>query len=216
MIFPAEGIEFLKELSENNQKDWFHTNKKAYEESIKEPAKTFASAVVHGLEELLAAPIEHKIFRINRDLRFSKDKTPYNTHMRFAFWQNAAAKPMATPAYYLSIEPNHWMLGAGCLQMPAPMLATFRSKLKSSDQATELNNLTAALLSTGMELSEPELKRTPHGIEPSHPEEIHMRRKGIVCWHKQEQTKPTDIDATQILTTATAMAPLYRWLRALE
>lgn len=216
MIFPADSVDFLQNLANNNQKNWFDANKKAYEKTVKEPAKNFAAAVTHGLEELLEPPFEHKVFRINRDLRFSKDKTPYNTHMRFAFWQNTTAKPMATPAYYLSIEPSSWMLGAGCLQMPAPMLTAFRTKLKSTDQASKLNNLTTALLATGMELSEPELKRTPHGIEPTHPEAIHMRRKGIVCWHKQEQAKPTDITATQILTTATAMAPFYRWLRALE
>ncbi len=215
-MFPAAGVTFLEELSANNHKDWFLAHKQTYEAAIKEPSKEFASAIAHGLEDILGGPLNHKIFRLNRDLRFSKDKTPYNTHMRFAFWQNSAAKPMATPAFYLSIEANQWMLGTGCLQMPGAMLASFRAAMKAEDKATKLNSLITGLTNSGKDLSEPELKRTPHGIDPTHPEETHMRRKGLVCWHREEQNIPADITAEQILTAATAMAPLYHWLRALE
>lgn len=216
MIFPKEGVTFLKNLAANNTRDWFQAQKSTYEQTVREPTKEFAAAIAHGLEGMLGVPLEYKVFRINRDLRFSKDKTPYNTHIRIAFWQNSTAKPMTTPSFYLSIEADHWVLGAGCLQMPAKMLSSFRATLKKETKAAKFNDLLQNLLGAGKTLSDPELKRLLHGIDPTHPEESHMRRKGLVCWHREEQETPTDITAKKILTTATAMAPLYHWLKALE
>lgn len=215
MLFPTDGVEFLRSLSENNSKEWFHANKAHYETYIKDPAKNLAAAVSDGLEMELGGPVEHKIFRINRDLRFSKDKTPYNTHVRFSFWQNANEKPMNTPAFHVSIEPFGLIVGMGCMLMPPTMLSRFRTALKTPSHADEFAMLLTPLTSKGAALNEPELKRVPEGIEPDHPHAEHMRRKGLACWHPAQKAD-TAITAPQILAAAEGFIPLYSWLKKLE
>lgn len=216
MLFPAEGIEFLRDLKSNNDRVWFQDNKKSYDTYVKEPAKQFAAAVCSGLEERLKTNINHKIFRINRDLRFSKDKTPYNTHMRFSFWMNGTAKPMLTPAFHVSLEPDLCIVGGGCLQFPAEMLCVFRANLKSPSSAEKLNSILSSLTEKGAELSEPELKRPPQGIAADHPEAEHMRRKGVACWYRQEITAPAPVTASHILEKTSTLEPFITWLQSLE
>lgn len=79
--FTTETLEFLEQLKHNNNRDWFQQNKSVYDTSVKNPAKAFAIAMEGELERLCGEPHKAKIFRINRDIRFSKDKTPYNSHI---------------------------------------------------------------------------------------------------------------------------------------
>ena len=79
-MFEKDFIDFFKELAQNNNKEWFDSNRKRYESSIKKPFKEFISKLISEIQlhdsEVLIEP-KDAIFRINRDIRFSKDKTPY-------------------------------------------------------------------------------------------------------------------------------------------
>jgi len=83
--FPGDALTFLQDLRANNERAWFNEHKKTYETAIKQPAEAFCRAMATALETLTDQPHGHKIFRIHRDVRFSKDKTPYNTHLHIAF-----------------------------------------------------------------------------------------------------------------------------------
>jgi len=74
MQFPFEGIKFLQDLEKNNRRDWFAKNKGTYHTQVQEPSAALRVALVEALSGLVGSPIEAKTFRLNRDLRFSKDK----------------------------------------------------------------------------------------------------------------------------------------------
>jgi len=103
--FPKAGVKFLKDLEKNNSRDWFTGNKKIYEEVLKVPAEMFLAEVQQGLEKKLGGEVVAKLFRIHRDVRFSKDKTPYNTHVRMAFFGKPGATGQGTHSgFYFSLD----------------------------------------------------------------------------------------------------------------
>jgi len=210
MLFPAEGRTFLQDLAANNNRDWFQANKKAYETHVKKPAALLAEAISEGLAAQTGTPFSHKIFRINRDVRFSADKTPYNTHVRFAFWpsNSTAEKPMTGTCFFLSIEANEWVTGCGCMQMPPEQLTTFRASLDNPKQAAELNKILATLAKEGFTAKDPELKRVPSGFDKDHAEAEHLKRKSLSVW-KTYDGNADDITADDILSGFKLMQPLY-------
>lgn len=110
-----EILSFLKELAKNNHKDWMHEHKKQYQGNEKE-LKSFYATIENGLNE--TDQIEKvKVFRINRDIRFSKDKTPYNVHRSVSFSRAGAHR---RGGYYLRIEPGNKSAIAGGFFSPEP------------------------------------------------------------------------------------------------
>lgn len=108
--FTKDYVKFLKDLAANNNRDWFHENKKRYEESIKKPFEEFVQAVIDRLAKhdkaLKDADPKKCIFRIHRDIRFSKDKTPYKTNMS-AVITPGGRKDMDSVGIYLEMGPEH-------------------------------------------------------------------------------------------------------------
>lgn len=83
-FFTQDYLDFFRELTENNQREWFHANKKRYENAVKKPFNAFVQHMidrVHAVDNRVIITPKDAIFRINRDIRFSADKTPYKTHM---------------------------------------------------------------------------------------------------------------------------------------
>jgi uncharacterized protein (TIGR02453 family) len=107
IYFSKDFISFFSELEKNNNREWFHENKKRYETSVKEPFENFVGGLIGKLSdvypEMMITPKE-VIFRINRDIRFSKDKSPYKTHMA-ALVSPGGRKDKTTPAMY--VQANH-------------------------------------------------------------------------------------------------------------
>ena len=84
--FPKEGLKFLASLKRNNRREWFTQHKSLYQEAVEAPAKAFAFEMEEHLATLTKRPMSGKVFRISRDVRFRKDKTPYNTHVHMSFF----------------------------------------------------------------------------------------------------------------------------------
>jgi len=106
-------LEFLTQLKENNDRDWFATNKKAFETEQKF-AKTFFTSVGEQLGKIDS--IERlQIFRIYRDVRFSKNKAPFKNHFSVGFTRT---KPLLRGGYYLHIEPGASFVGGGFGNLP--------------------------------------------------------------------------------------------------
>ncbi|MCK7613512.1 DUF2461 domain-containing protein [Roseibium sediminicola] len=182
--FEPETFRFLENLAANNSKEWFEANKVDYQRAIKKPADQFRPALQGALEELTGRALASKQFRINRDLRFSKDKTPYNTHIRMAFWPTGTAfegKDAQPPSFFLSIEADHIRLGTGCMAFSKPVLGKYLSALETGG-GDEVAALLTQLQKKEFELSEPDLAKAPRGFPKDHPHAELARHKGLGVW----------------------------------
>ncbi len=130
--FNNDFLAFLAELKENNERPWFQENKKRYEQEVKEPFKSFVETLISEMGDLIPGMefLEAKacIFRIYRDIRFSKDKTPYKEHVSAAI-VSGGRKEMIKPGMYLQISSNEMRLYSGCYQADKNQLRAIRSAI---------------------------------------------------------------------------------------
>ena len=141
---PKDFLPFLKDLKKNNNREWFHANKKRYESSLKEPFKELVGDVIKLIQK--SEPdiqIEPKdgIFRINRDIRFSKDKSPYKTNVG-AIISAKGKKQKDYPGYYLHIEGGNLMIGGGMYFVQTPDLKKMREHIAA--EMTRFNKIIKA------------------------------------------------------------------------
>lgn len=131
--FTQDFLDFFKELAANNHKDWFHENKKRYEKSVKEPFDLFVKDLIAEIKkhdpELDLEP-KDCVMRINRDIRFAKDKTPYNTH-RTAIVSRGGRKDKSVPGIYLRFSPEKIGILGGCYGPSTEQLSDIRSTISS-------------------------------------------------------------------------------------
>ncbi len=122
--------EFFKELDQNNNKAWFHANKKRYEHDVKGPFLDLLSDLIPVLREWDSRILQDEkkaMFRINRDVRFSKDKTPYHTLLKAGFSPNG--KKSMLPGYYLGISADTIHVGGGLFNVKPPELKIVRQHI---------------------------------------------------------------------------------------
>ena len=119
-MLETSTLKFLKDLNKNNNKAWFDANRKAYD-AAKESFETFVASVIQELgksdKEIAALKAKECMFRINRDVRFSKDKSPYKTNMGASIKRGGKKSPYA--GYYFHLEPGKSFVGGG-VWMPDP------------------------------------------------------------------------------------------------
>lgn len=129
--FTTEYNAFLKELAANNNREWFHENKKRYEKSVKEPFKKFVEDLilrVNKLDPTVKIKPQQAIFRIHRDIRFSKDKTPYKTS-NSAIIAKDGRKGMHNPGMYIEVGPEHIRVYGGLYMPDKDLLYAIRKKI---------------------------------------------------------------------------------------
>lgn len=127
---------FFEDLEENNRKEWFHANKKRYENDVKGPFLKLLDSLLTILAEWdsrIPDDAKKALFRINRDIRFSKDKSPYNTIMKAGFSPNG--KKSVFPGYYLGIDKDDIHVGGGLFMIKAPELKKVRELIKSDTES---------------------------------------------------------------------------------
>lgn len=180
--FPKDALAFLTELKANNRKDWFASNKPRYEAAIKLPAQAFTEAVCFRMKAMTDRDWHAKIFRIYRDVRFSKDKTPYNAHLHILFREEGRSTGL-----FFGLRPNELVLGAGVFKFDDVQLPTYRAAV-ASPKGAELADLIAGYQSAGLRLNDPPLKRVPKGFPTDHPRADLLKRKGLALW--QDRTDP--------------------------
>lgn len=177
--FSTETLAFLGDLAGNNTKEWFAANRGTYEQAVKNPAAWFVDAVVAELGAQTDRPWAGRIFRIHRDLRFSKDKTPYNTHVHISFQPSGSAK--GGPALMFGLEPGSLVLGAGAMGFSPGVLSRWRDVIDGAD-GKALADILARLETDGARLGEIELKRVPAPYPSDHPRGALLRRKSLTAW----------------------------------
>jgi len=218
--FPDPRGDFFLALALHNDRDWFQSHRAEYEQGWAAPMAALLGEVREGLlgaygRRGLSDP---KVFRIHRDVRFSKDKTPYKTHV--AGWipleTGRAASPGATPAaMYLQVGVDARFTGSGCWTLEPDALKRFRSALLDSRRGAALARRLDVLAAEGFSCSSAEsLVRVPAGVDPDHPRAELLRMKGLVV-------DPGDVPSRLItrpdlagwlVDKARAAAPVVTWL----
>ena len=140
--FPKDFFGFFNELKKNNNRTWFNANKQRYRESVVQPMGDYISAMAPRLESISpfynADPRPHggSMFRIYRDTRFSKDKTPYKTHAACHF-RHSAGRDAHAPGFYLHIETDSISMGGGIWRPPSKQLGLIREFIADNPSAWE-------------------------------------------------------------------------------
>jgi len=218
--FQPETFRFLSDLAANNSREWFEANKADYQSAVKKPADRFRPALQDALADLTAHPFASKQFRINRDLRFSKDKTPYNTHIRMAFWPTGAAfegKDAQPPSFFLSIEADHIRFGTGCMAFSKPVLGSYLHALEAGG-GDEISALLAQVRAKAFESSDPDLAKAPRGFPKDHAHADLARHKGLAVWKTLPDTRAVlgDGAVAKLVESWTPTLPFWRYLLDLQ
>ncbi|MBI3933849.1 MAG: DUF2461 domain-containing protein [Acidobacteria bacterium] len=177
--FPREGVAFLRQLKRNNNRDWFQSHKEAYERLVRAPMEEMVLSIGEAFRriapEMVADP-RVSIYRIYRDTRFSKDKTPYKTHVAAVFPVRGLPKNSG-PGLYFHVSPEEVLIGGG-IYMPEPELlravreqiAAHPKKFLAIVEGTQFRKAFG-------ELEGEQLKTNPKGFTPNHEAIRYLRYK---------------------------------------
>jgi uncharacterized protein (TIGR02453 family) len=218
--FRPELIEFLKHLGANNTREWFQQHRLEYEHFLLEPAREFVLAMGERFSQLDAAihaePRVHgSIFAINRDTRFSTDKTPYKTYLDLWFWQGDGPS-RERPGYFLRLMPECLVLGAGMHAFSPAVLERYRQAVVDPARGAGLEAAAEALRQyPGVELDGGRTyKRVPPGLPADHPRAEWLRHSSLFA--ACEQPVPDRLFSDQFPSLCfeqfERLAPLQRWL----
>lgn len=190
--FDRHLFAFLRELAENNDRDWFQARRELYEDAVVEPSLAFIAAFGPRLKRIsphfdaIPKKTGGSLFRIYRDTRFSKDKTPYKTHVGIHF-RHKQAKDVHAPGFYLHLEPSKSFVGAGIWHPDGEALTQIRAAI--DDQPTAWRRASGARLQRSFELAGDSLKRAPKDYDPEHPLIEDLKRKDFIAVHRLTQNR---------------------------
>jgi len=162
-----KGIQFLKDLKVNNTKVWFEDHRYIWEHEIRIPTESFVEEMGETLQ-ILVPSINYKaktnksLFKIYRDVRFSKDKTPIKSKIGLLWWQGNGHR-MQSSCFYMHFDKDEYFIASGLRSFKQPMLKTYREYLKDENQREKLHKILDALKLKGYDLPEPQFKRLPRG-----------------------------------------------------
>lgn len=220
--FSPALFQFIRDLSANNNRDWFQANKARFEADVREPMLRFISDfgphLAHISERFEANPRKAggSMFRIHRDVRFSKDKRPYKTNVGAQF-RHEAGRDAHAPGFYLHLEPGGVFVGVG-LWRPEPAVAANIRQAMVDDPESWLEASRSDAFVADWRLSGESLKRPPRGFDKEHPLIEDLKRKDYIAVHELADAAVFDADFLARFTgLCTSSAPLMRWLcRAVE
>ena len=209
-------LEFLGALKTNNNRDWFQKNKKAYNDA-KENFESFIQEVIDEVIEfdpiLKGLEARSCIFRINRDIRFSHDKSPYKTNMGAFIVRGGRKNGDKFTGYYIHAEPGNCFIAGGAYMPPAPWLNAIREKI---DEETArflkiINDPVFRKYFGGIEGEK--LKKAPKGYPPDHPHVELLKHKSFLVMHEVPEKKFLDEGFfDQAVTVCRAMKPFNDFL----
>ena len=206
--FPPEALQFLRDLARHNNRDWFQARKPVFEEQVKRPMRQLVEALNAELgrfaPEYVTDP-DKAIYRIYRDTRFSKDKTPYKEHIAASFFRQGTG-PHKHGGYYLQVSHKEAAVGGG-VYMPEPdVLLAIREHIAQHHHELRKILSAAAVRRLLGELHGDRLTRVPKGFCADHPAADLLRFKQFLLF--------TTLDAA-IVTTPKLFTELEKRFRAL-
>ena len=171
---------FFRELAENNNREWFTANKERYIEEVRDPLLDFVEAFGDKLEKISSSvvadprPNGGSLFRIYRDTRFSKNKSPYKTYAGMTF-HHVDGRDVAAPGFYLHLEPGRVFTAAGMWHPATDSLKQIRDAIVEHPDRWK-----RATRGRGRALDDGDrLKRAPRGFDPEHPLVEDLKRKSF-------------------------------------
>lgn len=217
--FPQATTQFLADLEQNNDRDWFNRNRDRFEQEVMTPARLFIQAMGERLASIApgiqAIPKTDKsIFRLHRDTRFSADKRPFKTNLGLYFWEGSGPK-MDCPGFYFHLEKDLMLVGGGKYIMDPGQMERYRAAVDHDRTGPELE---AILQEAGPWYGEPlqddAFKRVPRGFAQDHPRAGLLKRKGLTLGEQSPIPAwvytPEVMD--QVFDRFARMLPLHLWL----
>ena len=192
---PADYFRFFKDIRENNNREWFNDNKQRFRESVQEPLASLVEAMAPRLKKIskhfVADPRLNggSVFRIYKDVRFSKDKTPYKTHGAVQF-RHALGKNAHAPGFYIHLDPAEIFYGGGIWTPPSPQLKMIRESIQRHPAVWEKATTSADFKNRFGELRGDGLVRPPRGFDAEHPLIADIKRMSFFA---MAQGKPVQV-----------------------
>lgn len=203
-----KAFEYLKQLKENNNREWFAQHKSEYDSIIKEN-KIFFNRIYTELQEYDKLKGIH-IFRIYRDVRFSKDKTPYKTDFGVGY---SRSKPMLRGGYYIQLEPGNSFVGGGFWGPDAKDLLRIRKEFEISTKEIEKITSDETFVKYFGELKGDAVKTAPRGFDKNHPAIDLIRKKKFLVMRKfTDKEVFADNFQEEVLKTLLAMRPFFDYM----
>jgi uncharacterized protein (TIGR02453 family) len=215
--FTPAFFKFLRELKKNNNRPWFLANKERYERTVRNPLLDFIGEVGPYLRQINPnivadnSPTRGSMFRIYRDTRFSKDKTPYKTHVA-AHFPLSRAKDVHAPGYYLHLSPNEVFVGGGIWHPEAPVLGQIRDYLAHHPKRW-VSILKAASFKRLCTFEGEKLTRPPKGYPPDHEAIEYLKHKDFTYFTQfSEKDALSPNFMGEFLKSCAAAAPFMEYL----
>jgi uncharacterized protein (TIGR02453 family) len=213
--FPREGLEFLRRLKRNNNRRWFQHHKEEYQEFVRFPMECLVAMLAQRMAD--AAPDvdfhpKKSIFRIYRDTRFSRNKTPYKTNIAASFKLRGRKSPTESPGLYVGIEPGEIWIGGGLYMPTSPQLKAIRSSI-ATDPGAWLEVVEEKRFRMHGGLEGEKLVKAPLGYPADHPMIAYLRYKQFYAGKVVKDTacfSPRFAGTVEVVFRD--ILPLVRWL----
>jgi uncharacterized protein (TIGR02453 family) len=210
-------FQFYREIKRKNDRAWFEKNKARYHAVVRDPLLEFVSEMAPALEAISPyvvcdpRPVGGALFRIYRDTRFSKDKTPYKTHAGLHF-RHARGRDAHAPGYYLHLAPDEVFFAAGIWHPDGPTARAIRQSIAEHPQRWK-DTLADRRFKRHFRLTGDSATRMPRGFDPDHPCADDLRRKDWIASADLSEKEAARPDFPERLAElAAAGAPLMAFL----
>jgi len=222
--FPETTITFLQQLEQNNNREWFSQHKQEYLDHVQAPSLAFIETMGERLRTISPQIVydtrtngSGSQMRIYRDVRFSPDKTPFNTNLGIVFWEGDGKKN-ENPGFYFDLETKGLGFYTGMYGFDKKMLEAFRTAVLDKEMGAELETAINSVRLTGYQVGGEHFKRVPRGYDPDHPRSDLFLYNTLYAW--TTETDPYLVTREGFMDLAVnhweKMAPIHRWLVKLK
>ncbi len=216
--FPKECVEFYEGLNRNNSKAWFDKHKDDYENFVLTPARDFVVEMGKHLRKLSpgihADPrVNKSLFKIHRDVRFSKDKRPFKTNLGIFFWQGEG-KRFDCSGFYFHLAPPEFMLAAGIHVFDPKRLKFYREQVVHETHGPALDKAINKVRNAGYDIIEKHYKKVPRGYDKDHKYAEYLLFNGLNAY--RTMLIPDEFFTPKIINFSLkafkGMNPVHKWL----
>jgi uncharacterized protein (TIGR02453 family) len=221
MSFSPAALRFFRQLATHNDKAWFEARRADYEDAVREPMRELIvelDARIAPFAPEIGGDPKRSMFRINRDTRFSKDKSPYKTnagcwlHHRKASRRVGGEAVEGSAGFYFHLEPAKSFVAAGLWMPPRPVLGKLRDVIANDHRSLARAIARLPKRFGGLD-DEHTLSRVPRGYPPDHPAAEWLRYQSFVCGRPLTDAQVTSSKLPALLAREfEAMLPLVRWI----
>jgi uncharacterized protein (TIGR02453 family) len=214
--FPPEAMKFFLRLKRNNHRTWFQGHRDEYDEFVRFPMQCLIASLGSRMREVAPEFQFHptrSIFRIYRDVRFSKDKSPYKTNIAASFSIRGRKDPTGAPGLYVGIEPGEIFIGGGLYMPSGPQLKSIRASIAGRPEEYLEIVRDAKFRRMFKEVLGDRLSRAPLGYPPDHPMIEHLKLKQFYVGKTLgDEVCRSPRFADTVASVLTGCLPLVRWL----